>query len=475
MALLNLASTEEPVDVAAGASLDAAGFKAVTELCCPMAMETFFNRVLEDSGVDVCSRPHVQGLMHWFSCVPEMDFDYVLDVMNNGNPCKYWALKGSACPVLSVECAGHHCGAAAPIDAPTPATPTDAPTDAPTGAPTDAPTGAPTDAPTDAPTPVPTTTTTTNKCQGDVELEFWESKKTQNNIQGVGPDAGDEYLRLSNMGTHEGKTFDFLIASTSDAYTPPLPTSGDYKDVKMQKYNGVYGFFGYLSLKSDTHMDLKFTVVESGTDTELVLPKFFFTFFDMDTGNSEPGYTQGGAEVLSARGFKEAHLGPNTELEITDGHRDSGGANTGSKGVGWKTFGATVFGDNFDNPSDPMNMTAQQMNRAVTFEMENTASFEATYTVLANSTTFGRDIYFAGRSQIALLPCQDPSSGEAISFIAERQAMRAMRHETHPRPDPETLPQPPHPFDFVAKGKAMRKEHPRPDPETVPQPPHPFD
>jgi len=242
-------------------------------------------------------------------------------------------------------------------------------------------------------------------------------------------------LRLSNLGTHEGKTFDLIVSSTSDSYTPPVSRKGE----KMQVYNGVYGFFGYLSLVSDSHVDLKFTIVESGTDTELVLPKFFFSFFDMDSGNSAPGYTQGGAEILSARGFKEAHLGPKTELAVTEGHVEK------NKGEGWKTFGATVYGTYADNPSDPMNMTETQMNRAVTLEMQNTASFEATYTVLPNSTTLGRDIYFAGRSQLALLPCQDPSAGEAISFIADRQV--TTRNETHPRPAPETVAQPPHPFD----------------------------
>merc|ERR1712216_457801 len=83
------------------APLDASGFKDVTSLCCPPQMEIFFNRLLDSRGYNVCSRSHVQGLMHWFSCVPEMDFQYVLDVIANGNPCKYWAPMGQDCPVLS--------------------------------------------------------------------------------------------------------------------------------------------------------------------------------------------------------------------------------------------------------------------------------------------------------------------------------------------------------------------------------------
>jgi len=88
----------------ASAPLTAAGFKTVTSMKCPPEMETFFTRVLDDMGLDVCSKPHVQGLMHWFSGVPDMDYQFVIDVINNGNPCKFWAPKGDTCPTLSPEC-----------------------------------------------------------------------------------------------------------------------------------------------------------------------------------------------------------------------------------------------------------------------------------------------------------------------------------------------------------------------------------
>merc|ERR1719265_2085672 len=96
-ALINLATE---VTSGASASLDAAGFSAVSSLCCPSEMETFFTRLLESLGYFVCSKPHLQGLMHWFHCVPNMDFQYVLDVIHNGNPCMYWAKTGETCPVL---------------------------------------------------------------------------------------------------------------------------------------------------------------------------------------------------------------------------------------------------------------------------------------------------------------------------------------------------------------------------------------
>jgi len=102
----------DPTTVAtsgATASLDAAGFKEVTSLCCPVEMEAWFTRLLESKGFEICSKPHLQGLMHWFSCVPDMDFQYVLDIIANGNPCKFWALAGAVCQPLSAECKGKFC------------------------------------------------------------------------------------------------------------------------------------------------------------------------------------------------------------------------------------------------------------------------------------------------------------------------------------------------------------------------------
>jgi hypothetical protein len=86
------------------ATLDAAGFKEVTSGCCPQETELFFNRLLESMDLKVCSKDHVQGLMHWFSCVPDMDYQYMVDTINNGNPCKYWAASSSTCPELAPEC-----------------------------------------------------------------------------------------------------------------------------------------------------------------------------------------------------------------------------------------------------------------------------------------------------------------------------------------------------------------------------------
>merc|ERR1719440_72610 len=89
------------------ASLDAAGFQLVTSTCCPWKMEAFFTRLLDSMGYIVCSEAHLQGLMHWFTCVPSMDFTYVLNIIVNGNEhgCKFWSKVDEPClPIEGTPC-----------------------------------------------------------------------------------------------------------------------------------------------------------------------------------------------------------------------------------------------------------------------------------------------------------------------------------------------------------------------------------
>jgi len=142
----------EASDVGSTAPLDATGFKETTGLCCPVQMEAFFTRLLQLKGYSTCSTRHLQGLMHWFTCVPDMDFEYVLGIIQNGNPCKYWAPIGQACPNLSEECYGQWCD--------TTTTTTDQATTTPQPATTEKPATTETPTTTEAPTTTEVYTTT---------------------------------------------------------------------------------------------------------------------------------------------------------------------------------------------------------------------------------------------------------------------------------------------------------------------------
>merc|ERR1719321_2425361 len=59
-------------------------------------------------------------------------------------------------------------------------------------------------------------------------------------------------------------------------------------------------------------------------------------------------------------------------------------------------FCGTRFGDRFDNPTNPMNLTARQASRAVTLQFSATSEFSATLSVSAQECGFGRTFLFAG-------------------------------------------------------------------------------
>merc|ERR1719272_682096 len=181
------------------------------------------------------------------------------------------------------------------------------------------------------------------------------------------------------------------ISSTSDRYSS-----------EWAAYNSVYGSFGYVTMNSDkngSQMDLKFKIVETGTNKSMKLPFFFFTFFDIDQSAPISGYEEGGAEEVAVSGYKEYYVTTNTELEV------------GKNSKGQTSFRATKEGDSTDNPTNPMRLTEHQQSKAVTFKFVDTSEFEVTCAVSPHARSRGREVYFAGKSNLATNPCDEAMSG----------------------------------------------------------------
>jgi len=231
------------------------------------------------------------------------------------------------------------------------------------------------------------------ECVGDVPLQFLESKKTHSNIGGFGPDSGDENLRLSNMGVYGDQKFDLLIASTSSRYITKRESA---------YWHGVWDYFGYLTMALESAADWRFTIVKAGTDEPLALSKFYFTFYDLDSG--DPNDFSRGAEIVAVGGFDEYLVGPNTELKITTDDQKR------------TVFQAGTFGTSADNPSDPKQMTQQQQNRAITFLFTDTSTFDVTYSLTEGGMSTGREVYFGGKSVLATNPCS-----EAIKALGDEE------------------------------------------------------
>jgi hypothetical protein len=216
------------------------------------------------------------------------------------------------------------------------------------------------------------------------------------NLNNRGPDTNKpEGIRISNLGEYEGQQFDLMVTSRTNNYVAPS---------YYYQYNNVWGSIGYIYVGMNSQMDVKFTIVESGTSTPLVLPKWYFTFLDLDKSldalQDDPP-TQGN-EKVAVKGFSQyfsQDTNGNSELKVT----------ADDPAVGFTSFESTGRG-NYKVPKDPMNMNDEQKRRAVTFEFRNTATFDATYTVapcVGQTCTVGRAFNFGGKSQLATDPCAE--------------------------------------------------------------------
>jgi len=227
------------------------------------------------------------------------------------------------------------------------------------------------------------------------------------NLNGKGPDTdAEEGIRISNLGSHEGTKFDLLVNSITGKYEAPED---------FYQYNSVFGNFAYIIVGMKQQMDLSFTVVKAGTKDPLVLPKWYITFFDLDKSvATDAGTSDSGSEKIAVTGFSKYLNGDTsnrTQLIVTE-HDPA---------PGYTSFEATKWGNTDDNPNSPMNLNDDQKQKAVTFEFKDTATFMASFTVSGcfdarpddNNCTSAREVFFAGKSQLALDPCKmsPPPSG----------------------------------------------------------------
>merc|ERR1719265_2809245 len=99
---------------------------------------------------------------------------------------------------------------------------------------------------------------------------------------------------------------------------------------------------GLISMKSGSQVDLKFEFVDSVSNASVTVNSFTFAFLDFDRWIGGKG-----VECLNITGFDDYEVAPGTEINKTVVEK-----------VG--RFCGTRFGDRFDNPTNPMNLTARQ-------------------------------------------------------------------------------------------------------------------
>lgn len=356
--------------VGKAAPLDAAGFKATTSLCCPMETEEFFNRLLDSLGLIVCSKPHIQGLMHWFTCVPDMDFQYVLDIIANGNPCKYWAPKGETCPALSAECEGRYCSSP-PSPPPSPPSPEPTTTAAP------------------EPTPPPIECDDSDAAQFD----FFTATMSNSNLGGF-DDTKPANLRFDDLASG----IDLVITNVT-TYVASSASS-----------NGKNGKFGRINVQQGSTTRLLFEFLDHDTQTPKVLPEFYFSFLDID--NFLDGANK---ETIAVDGFDSWIADPTHELVLSTS--SNGGLSATSTKVGWGCDNPTdpealgpitccdqlpMFnGEPCENFCDDKDCSMNQRSRTVMFIFKGKSRFFADFAVGGDvDENQGRYSLFAGKSSL---------------------------------------------------------------------------
>jgi hypothetical protein len=170
------------------------------------------------------------------------------------------------------------------------------------------------------------------------------------NLGGQGPSTGPEGLVFAGRRAKQGNTDEevLLVINATSPYSSGVP-----------KANGVSGKFGTININGGTHVRMKFRIFNRRTMRQQFLERQEFTFFDLDMAPN--GETM---EYVKVWGFHTATLTEHSELTMTSNHDGS------------TSFAASKEGNGADGPVDPLMLTIQQKNRAVTLEWENFTEFE---------------------------------------------------------------------------------------------------
>lgn len=150
--------------------------------------------------------------------------------------------------------------------------------------------------------------------------------------------------------------------------------------------DGVLARYGDLNVVSGSSVQLQFALVESATSKPAMVRSLAFSIVALDTG------AHGQSEFVTTKGFSNAHVSSDTEIERRD--------NTD----GSSTFKGTSFGDLNDVPSDPKKLSKLARARTVSFLFEDVSTFDITFGVTAGryDQVVGRNFLFAGESSLLM-------------------------------------------------------------------------
>ncbi|KAK3265345.1 hypothetical protein CYMTET_25960, partial [Cymbomonas tetramitiformis] len=215
-----------------------------------------------------------------------------------------------------------------------------------------------------------------SECSLEPVTEILIDKVAHSNLGGVGPDLdAPKEIRYSEVAQAQDSSWlDLVVVNTSTFST----TEGS---------SGKKNEFGRILVKYGSYVELTFSLVLSGTDTPAEPSTFYFSFSDLDTGNSGNN-----PEAVRAINFARYVLTDDTDLTAT------------VLRSGETRFKAQSEGTTLDNPESPDNLTDYQQAHSVLLLYENTASFDIRLQVGGEKQDGqggeGRNFFFAGANNM---------------------------------------------------------------------------
>lgn len=339
----------------AGVALTEAGYNIVAMQCCNWEMSEFISRVIGDMGYKVCTVGDLHGITSWYSCERgprSLEMLQAEIIGNAASECPWVALKDESCPTKPDTCpvfpgnVSQDCGCS----------------------------------------------------RGDsFNIDFFQSTVGHSNLGGLGPDAGVQELRYTNIGTFNGDVLDLVITADSN-YASTNPNS-----------SGKRGKFGTINVVGGASPEMTFSIVKTGTNTPVQLGELAFTMHDID--ESKQGKM---TESIFVKDFNAFVMDKGVEF-VVDYTAD-----------GRTFFQSRIHGTGCDNPSDPDALgpvtckydanaptppgpgyqTIDQRKRSLMLVFKQVSSFKVTLDVScvgvlgSTSCEKGRNFLFSGSSSL---------------------------------------------------------------------------
>jgi len=192
---------------------------------------------------------------------------------------------------------------------------------------------------------------------------------TQNNLGGVGPDAGAEEIRYGNAAVVDGRAVDLV-----------LTTDGTFRTSKPSK-NGKTGAFGIINVKCGSSVTVKMRVVDSESGSPVTLERVAVTWYDLDEGKKQKGRAS-----VQTCGSTGAIVSENTELTVVR----EGGCSTAT---------SSVAGTGKDNPRNPNQLDTLQISRSLTLPFVGVSEWTSTLSLAQGYK--GRNFLFSLEPSVA--------------------------------------------------------------------------